>query len=400
MKILEVSQVNRYIKELFSKDLLLNEIWIKGEISNFKHHSSGHMYFTLKDNSSTLKCVMFQTQASKLRFTPADGMKIIVFGRVSVFERDGQYQLYCEEMQPDGIGTLYVAFEQLKAKLEKEGLFSVSHKKNIPLLPERIGVVTSKTGAVIRDIINVASRRFPGVQIVLFPVAVQGSAAAGEITNAIEAFNRVKNIDAIIVARGGGSLEDLWAFNEEIVARAIFNSEIPVISAVGHETDYTIADMTADFRAPTPSAAAEIAVPERKELEFRILSNTKRIMNSLQKRFVSLQNRLDRIQSRTPFRQPLDRVCQLKMLLDMVTKSLIRNIALEIQSEKSRISNQALRLGALNPLSILARGYCVAENSQTGKILKSIEGVCKNQKINIKFIDGKALCQVINTIDN
>jgi len=395
MKILEVSQINRYIKELFSKDLLLNGIWIKGEISNFKHHSSGHMYFTLKDDTSILKCVMFQTQASRLRFVPTDGMKIITFGRISLYERDGQYQLYCEEMQPDGLGALYAAFEQLKQKLEKEGLFSAVHKKNIPFLPERIGVVTSKTGAVIRDIINVSSRRFSGVQIVLFPVTVQGPTSAGEIVNAIESFNLAKNIDVIIVARGGGSLEDLWSFNEEIVARAIFNSTIPIISAIGHETDYTIADMVADYRAPTPSAAAEIAVPDKREIDFRVYAAKKRLINSLRNCTVNARNKLDRIKNRLPFSQPMDRTYQLRMLLDMSVKSLIRNISIKTQIEKNRLSSQISRLNSLNPLSILTRGYCVAEVSKTNKIIKSLEGICKNQEINIKFIDGRASCKVL-----
>ncbi|MGE5474619.1 MAG: exodeoxyribonuclease VII large subunit [Ignavibacteriales bacterium] len=397
MKILEVSQVNRYIKELFNRDMLLNSIWIKGEISNFKHHSSGHMYFTLKDNSSTLKCVMFQTHASRLRFIPTDGMKIITYGKVNVFERDGQYQLYCEEMQPDGLGALFAAFEQLKAKLEKEGLFSLDNKKSLPFLPERVGVVSSKTGAVIKDIINITSRRFSGVQLVLFPVAVQGPTAAGEIANAIEYFNNSKNVDVIIVARGGGSLEDLWAFNEEIVARAIFNSEIPVISAVGHETDYTIADMTADYRAPTPSAAAEIVVPDKKELDFRIYSIRKRITNALINNADNARNKLDRIQNRIPFKQPLNKIYQFKMILDINTRSLTKNISAEMQIEKNRFTNQVSRLGSLNPLSILTRGYCVAGIPGTDKIIKSVESICKNQEINIQFIDGKALCNVLDT---
>lgn len=400
MKILEVSQVNRYIKELFLRDLLLNSIWIKGEISNFKHHSSGHMYFTLKDNSSTLKCVMFQTYVSKLRFIPVNGMKIIASGKVSVFERDGQYQLYCEEMQPDGLGALYAAFEQLKAKLDKEGLFSAANKKSLPFLPERVGVVTSRTGSVIKDIINVASRRFPGIQIVLFPVAVQGSTAAGEIANAIESFNNSYNVDVIILARGGGSLEDLWAFNEEIVARAIFNSKIPVISAVGHETDYTIADMTADYRAPTPSAAAEVAVPDKRELHFRIYSVARRITNSIVNNMDNARNKLDKIQNRIPFKQPLNRVYQFRMFLGINTKTLTKNISSKMQIEKNRFTNQVLRLGSLNPLSVLARGYCVAEIPETHKIIKNVNSICKNQEINIKFIDGKALCKVLDTINS
>lgn len=396
MKILGVSQINRYIKEIFLQDSILNEVWIKGEISNFKHHSSGHMYFTLKDDSSTLKCVMFQLKASKLRFVPADGMKIIAFGKVGVYERDGQYQLYCEEIQPDGLGALYAAFEQLKVKLEKEGLFSVSFKKNLPLLPERIGVITSKTGAVIRDIINVSTRRFPCVQIVLFPVAVQGSTAAEEISGAIRAFNEMKNVDVIIIARGGGSIEDLWAFNEEKVARAVFKSDIPIISAIGHETDYTIADMAADVRASTPSAAAEIAVPDKNELKFRIYSVHKRILNASKNCISWNRNKLDRIVNRVPFKQPLDKIYQSRMLLDVSSKLLFRSFISKVQTEKNRLSNHAARLSSLSPLSILSRGYCVAEVPEVYKIIKSVKDVCINQKINIKFIDGKASCQILN----
>lgn len=270
--IFSVSQLTRYIKEVFDFDEVLNDVIVKGEVSNFKLHSSGHMYFTLKDNEAKIKCVMFKGYSSRLKFMPEDGMNIIAYGSVTVYERDGQYQLYCSKLEPDGYGSLYLAFEQLKEKLLKEGLFDEKYKKKLPVFPRKIGVVTSSTGAVIRDIINVSSKRFCGISILLYPAKVQGDGAAESIVEGIRYFNTRDDIDVIIIGRGGGSIEELWAFNEEIVARAIFESRIPVISAVGHETDYTIADFVADVRASTPSHAAEIAVPRFDELKFKINS--------------------------------------------------------------------------------------------------------------------------------
>ena len=258
--ILTVSELNKYIKTLFSRDMVLSGLWVKGEVSNFKNHYSGHMYFTVKDENSLIKCVMFKANASGLKFMPEDGMKVIIRGYLSVFERDGQYQLYAEEMQPDGVGSLHIAFEQLKKKLEAEGLFAASAKKRLPYLPQSIGVITSSKGSVIRDIINILSRRFYNVAIKVYPVQVQGEQAAGQISAAVRRLNELELADVIIIARGGGSLEELWAFNEEIVARSIYESRIPVISAVGHETDFTISDFVADMRAPTPSAAAELVM--------------------------------------------------------------------------------------------------------------------------------------------
>ena len=263
-----VCELNNYIKDVIDNDMMLNNVYIKGEISNFKNHYSGHMYFTLKDEKSLIKCVMFKSYTGNLDFVPKDGMNVVVLGTVSVFERDGVYQIYVKGMEEDGMGALYKAYEQLKEKLQDEGLFDEKYKKKIPMLPTSIGVVTSSTGAVIRDIINVTTRRFPKVNIKLFPSQVQGKGAAQTIVKAIEYFNFEKNVDLIIVARGGGSLEDLWPFNEEVTARAIFKSEIPIISAVGHETDFTIADFVADLRAPTPSAAGELAVPSLDEVKW------------------------------------------------------------------------------------------------------------------------------------
>lgn len=261
-KAISVTELNSYIKNKIADDEYLNNILIKGEISNFKHHYTGHMYFTLKDDNALIKCIMFKSYTANLKFVPKDGMSVLAFGTVSVFERDGVYQLYCKAMQEDGMGSLYAAYEELKAKLEKEGLFRQEHKKQLPVMPKVIGVLTSNTGSVIKDIINVSTRRNPNVYLKLLPVPVQGKGAAEKIVKGIELINEKKLADVIILARGGGSLEDLWPFNEEIVARAIYNSEIPVISGVGHETDFTIADFVADLRAPTPSAAAELSVAD------------------------------------------------------------------------------------------------------------------------------------------
>ena len=282
--VVTVSKLNTYIKERFEEDEFLNNILVKGEISNFKHHYTGHMYFTLKDENSLIKCVMFKGYTDKLNFIPKDGMKVIILGTVSVFERDGVYQIYAKGMKQEGIGDLHAKYEELKAKLEKEGLFSEAHKKKIPFMPKCIGVLTSNTGAVIRDIINVSTRRNPNVYIKLLPVPVQGTGAAEKIVKAIETMNEQKLADVIIIARGGGSLEDLWPFNEEIVARAIYASELPIISAVGHETDFTISDFVSDLRAPTPSAAAELAVPRIEEIEQKLLTYKNRYKNALLKK--------------------------------------------------------------------------------------------------------------------
>ena len=281
---ISVSELNKYIKEKIANDEILNNVLIKGEISNFKNHYTGHLYFTLKDDSSLIKCIMFKTYTSNLKFTPKDGMKVMVFGTVSVFERDGVYQIYCKAMQEEGMGSLYTAYEELKQKLEKEGLFSMQYKKNIPFMPRIVGVLTSQTGSVIRDIINVSTRRNPNVYIRLLPVPVQGEGAGVKIAEAIQTMNEQNLADVIILARGGGSLEDLWPFNEEVVARAIFASNLPVISAVGHETDFTIADFVADLRAPTPSAAAELAVADVVELQSKLLNYQNRLKLSLKKK--------------------------------------------------------------------------------------------------------------------
>jgi len=392
--VLSVSEINRYIKELVSRDLILSSLWVKGEISNYKYHYSGHMYFTVKDESSVIKCVMFRTQNVGLKFVPENGMKVIIKGNVSVFERDGQYQLYAEEMQPDGVGALHLAFEQLKKRLNEEGLFDAKYKKQLPYLPGAIGVVTSSTGAVIRDIINVTSRRFQNVEIKIFPVAVQGESAARQIAGAIKKLNEAKCVDVIIVARGGGSLEELWAFNEEIVARSIFDSDIPVISAVGHETDYTIADFVADMRAPTPSAAAEIVIPRKDVIEDRILSLKIRLKSSVHKVLSLRRAKLDRLQSSTAFNQPYDRIYQDRMKLDVINKYMYKALLANKERVKSKMQFLVGKLDVLSPLTILSRGYSIVKLKADGAFIKSINDVKMRDALDINVKDGTITCTV------
>ena len=319
---ISVSELNNYIKEKVGNDEFLNNVYIKGEISNFKHHYTGHLYFTLKDENSLIKCIMFKTYTANLNFAPKDGMKVLILGTVSVFERDGIYQIYCKAMQEDGIGDLYAKYERLKNKLQEEGLFDKAHKKEIPFMPKVIGVLTSQTGSVIRDIINVSTRRNPNVYLRLLPVPVQGEGAAIKIADAIRLMNDKKLADVIILARGGGSIEDLWPFNEEVVARAIFESELPVISAVGHETDFTIADFVADLRAPTPSAAAELAVPNIIELKEKIAKYNNRFGIALTKRVELMKMHYEKVMNSKVFREPLLRIQEEYLKLDKNIKTM------------------------------------------------------------------------------
>jgi exodeoxyribonuclease VII large subunit len=394
MNVLTVSQLNKYIKDLISKDVVLSGLWVKGEISNFKNHYSGHFYFTLKDEKSLLKCVMFRSNASLLPFMPENGMKVIIRGYISVFERDGQYQLYAEEMQPDGIGALYIAFEKLKKKLEAEGLFDASRKRRLPFLPGAIGVVTSSTGAVIRDIINVLSRRFYNVNLKLYPVQVQGEQAAGQIAAAVRRFNELDNVDVIIVARGGGSLEELWPFNEEIVARSIYESRIPVISAVGHETDFTIADFVADVRAPTPSAAAELVMPERAVVENRLDGLRLRLRNAVMKKTSMERLLLKRIEGSVAFRQPLNKIYQDRMLLDVQKKYMQKALSALNTEYRNRLSLLAATLDTLSPLKSLARGYSITKSKKDGSLIKSIHAVSVGDRLEISLTDGRLGCTV------
>ncbi|MEN6316447.1 MAG: exodeoxyribonuclease VII large subunit [Clostridiaceae bacterium] len=392
--ILTVSELNKYIKDLVSRDFILSGLWVKGEISNFKSHYSGHFYFTLKDEKSVLKCVMFRSHAASLQFMPEDGMKMLIRGYISVFERDGQYQLYAEEMQPDGIGALYVAFEALKKKLQAEGLFDEARKRKLPYMPGSIGVVTSSTGAVIRDIINILSRRFYNVNVKLYPVQVQGTQAAGQIAAAVRRFNELNNVDVIIVARGGGSLEELWAFNEEIVARSIYESRLPVISAVGHETDFTIADFVADMRAPTPSAAAELVMPERSQVENMLDSLKMRLRNAAVKKVAMERLILKRLCESVAFRQPYDKLYQERMLLDIQKRYMQKALAALFTSYRNRLALLAAGLNNLSPLNSLARGYSIVKSKKGDNLIKSIKSVGIGDRLEVYLTDGRLECKV------
>ena len=351
------------------------------------------MYFTLKDENSLIKCVMFKTYTSNLNFVPKDGMKIMVLGTVSVFERDGVYQIYAKAMQQEGIGDLHAEYEKLKAKLEQEGLFDKAHKKPIPFMPKVIGVLSSNTGAVIRDIINVSTRRNPNVYIRLFPVPVQGQGASEKIAKAIEIMNEKQEADVLIIARGGGSLEDLWPFNEEIVARAIYNSNIPIISAVGHETDFTIADFVSDLRAPTPSAAAELAVPDIKEIKLKIKTNENRLQNALQKKLELAKLRYEKCMKTAVYTNPLQRINENYMLLDKFTKTLVNSMELKIKEKKTYMVEWVSKLDALSPLKTLTRGYSIT--SKEDKIVKSVNELNSGDKVNLRFTDGKREAQIL-----
>ena len=388
-----VSQLNSYIKEKIAEDEALANVLVKGEISNFKNHYTGHFYFTLKDENSLIKCIMFKTYAEKIDFMPKDGMKVMVFGGVSVFERDGVYQIYAKAMQEDGMGSLYTKYEELKKKLENEGLFDVEIKKKIPQFPKTIGVLTSQTGAVIRDIINVSTRRNPNVHIRLLPVPVQGPGAAEKIAAGIELMNNKNLADVIIVARGGGSIEDLWPFNEECVARAIYNSDLPIISAVGHETDFTIADFVADLRAPTPSAAAELAVPDIYELKNTINVYQNRFRILLKRKTELMRLKYEKCMQSRVFKNPTQIVDDNLLKIDNLVKRMENNVNRKIQNSKNIFIEKATMLDGLSPLKTLTRGYCLAETEN--KIIKKADELNTNQEITLRFADGKKHAKII-----
>ena len=389
-----VSQVNSYIKDKIANDEGLNNLIIKGEISNFKNHYTGHMYFTLKDDKSLIKCIMFKTYAQKLDFMPKDGMNVFVFGGVSVFERDGVYQVYVKAMHEDGVGALYKKYEELKQKLEAQGYFEISHKKKIPQMPKVIGVLTSQTGSVIRDIINVSTRRNPNVHIRLLSVPVQGQDAAPEIAKGIKFMNEHKLADVMILARGGGSLEDLWPFNEEVVANAIYESDIPIISAVGHETDFSISDFTADLRAPTPSAAAELAVPDVYEVSQKINTYKNRLRLALSKKYEMLKLRYEKSMSSSVFKEPRRMVNDSAILLDQYIKKLEVAINNKRQSEKEKYVKLVSKLDTLSPLKTLTRGYSIIEKD--GKTVNSVKQLENGIDVDIRLIDGKTKAKIIS----
>ena len=385
---ISVTDLNKYIKDKVDGDEFLNNVLVKGEISNFKDHYTGHKYFTLKDENSLIKCVMFKSYAMHLNFVPKDGMKVMILGSVSVFERDGVYQIYAKAMRQDGLGSLYEAYEKLKADLEKEGLFDEAHKKKIPFMPNTIGVLTSNTGAVIRDIINVSTRRNPNVHIRLYPVPVQGPGAAEKIANGIKFMNENHLADVLIIGRGGGSLEDLWPFNEEIVARAIYDSEIPIISAVGHETDFSISDFVADLRAPTPSAAAELAVANISDVKYTLEQYNNRYKNALKKKIEVMRLSYEKCMARPAFKNPTQKINEKLIVVDMKVKSLQTSINLKLKEERTKFVKEVARLDSLSPLKTLSRGYSIV-TTQNGNIAKSVEDLKKDDEVKIRLIDGE-----------
>lgn len=391
--ILSVSQLNFYARSLLDGDPVMSSVFVKGEVSNLtNHYRSGHIYFSLKDEKSVIRAVMFAGSVSRLRFELEEGMNVIVIGRVSVYEATGQYQLYAEQMQPDGEGDLTVAFNQLKIKLEKQGLFNAEFKKEIPEFPQTIGVITSDTGAVRKDIEKVLNRRYPLANIILYPASVQGEKAVPELIAGLNYFNNNKNADVIIIGRGGGSMEDLWAFNSEVLANEIFKSSIPIISAVGHATDVTICDFVADKTAPTPSAAAEIAVPDRLELISEILSFDNRIRNAVKYRISSLQQQADSVTDRLSMMSENYQISKIKANLDNINLRMLQSYSLLLQQKKENLKENVAKLNALSPLNILARGYSLA--SFGDKIIKSTEDVNINDSIAVKVSNGTLHCIV------
>lgn len=391
LRALDISEVNSYIKRILTNDPILYNLRVKGEISNFKVHSSGNVYLSLKDEKSKLNCIIFKSNYDK-SLNLDNGVKIIASGYISVYERDGAYQLYINEIEIEGIGNLYIEFNKLKEKLKKEGLFDTKYKKEIPKMPRSIGVITSPTGAVIRDIINVTKRRFPKVDIKLYPVNVQGDKSASDICEGIEFFNRMENVDTIIVGRGGGSLEELWSFNEEIVAREIFKSKIPIISAVGHETDFTICDFVSDMRAPTPSAAAEIATPDLSEIYYKLNTIKNRMNRSLNNQVIldneKLNNTFDKINNYMKNYIVRDKVIQLDQIYDKIKLRLEQ----KLETSKEKLSKKAALLHNLSPLATISRGYSIVEKN--GQVINSIEEVNITDDINITLTDGSLECNV------
>lgn len=390
VRVATVSQLNGYVKRILDSNIILNNVWIKGEISNCKLHYSGHMYLTLKDEGGVLKAVMFKSAVRTLSFTPEDGMKVMARGRVSVYEAGGAYQLYIEEMIVDGVGALYIQYEQLKRRLAAEGLFDEKHKKPIAVYPEKIGVVTATTGAAVRDIINVITRRFARAEIIIYPSLVQGGGAAANIVEGIKYFNDTHMVDTLIVGRGGGSIEDLWAFNEEIVARAIFESEIPVISAVGHETDFTIADYVADMRAPTPSAAAEISVPSQNELVNRIDMIKNKLTNDMLKRLERVNLRYNAVR----LKSPQGKIDDYSIRLDGFVKQLVKTFSVELVKRSEKLGANCAKLDAMSPLAVMARGYAIPMDSEN-KVIRSAADLKKDDEFKMRMSDGEKKCVVL-----
>ncbi len=393
--VVSVSQINQYVKDLIDAQRILQNIYIRGEIANFTNHAkTGHLYFTLKDDKSSIRAIMWSSNSAKLKFEPQNGMNVIVLGRVQAFMRDGVYQIYCDDIQPDGVGELYVAFEQLKEKLSAQGLFDQSHKKPLPEYPQKIGVVTAKTGAAFQDIINVISRRYPIATIALFPALVQGDNAPESIVEAIENANTYDDIDVLIVGRGGGSSLDLWCFNDEKVAWAIYNSKIPVVSAVGHEVDYTISDFVADFRAPTPSAAAELVTPDMATLDKRLKLLKNDLYNNVSNYILTKSSDITSLKKRIFSLSPQSKLQSDNLKLDILHKQLASFYKSKVQESSLLLDGLNQALQAFNPLKVLTRGYSITYNEE-GKIISKTSAVKNGDIMTTKLTDGEVLSEVI-----
>lgn len=392
--VLSVSQLNRYVKSRMDADENLFNVFLVGEISNFTdHYKTGHFYFSLKDEEAQIKAVMFRQNALKVKFRPENGLRVIVRGRVSLYEAAGSYQVFVDDMQPDGVGALNLAFEQLKERLEREGLFDAAHKKPLPRFPERIGVITSETGAAVQDILNILGRRFPYAEVVLAPVLVQGEGAPAQLIDALQSFNAFKNVDVIILGRGGGSAEDLWAFNDEGLAYAVYRSQIPVISAVGHETDFTICDFVADLRAPTPSAAAELAVPDQIQLRAEIHTLLSRMQRTVTNNLREQRLRLEQSTQKSVLKNPNLYFDTKRMQLLAVSTQFDALEKTILHRARIRLQENAAKLQALSPLSVLARGYSVTTLAD-GTVVHSANQLSENTEITVQLTDGKAACTV------
>lgn len=391
--VLSVRDLTLHVKRLLERDQLLQAVWVRGEISNFKWHSSGHIYFTLKDETSQVKCVMFRSSAQRLRFRPDNGMQVLVHGNVTVFERDGAYQLYAVEMDPAGVGALHLEYEQLKRRLAEEGLFAEELKRPLPLLPRRVGIITAPTGAAIRDMITIARRRFPSVRLVVAPAMVQGAEAPGSLIRGLELMGRISDVDVIIIGRGGGSLEDLWAFNDEGLARAIRACPVPVVSAVGHETDFTIADFAADLRAPTPSAAAELVVPSRSELQGTVDGLRIRLASAARRIVERKRIRLRGLAERPVLERPQGRLLQDRQRLDDLIRRLGYVGGQMLGGHRRELRGLAGRLDALSPLAVLSRGYAIAR-AESGRVIKEAAQVTVGDSVQVMLHKGQLHCRV------
>lgn len=392
-KIVTVSQIGVYIKRLIESDGHLRNIFIKGEISNFVHHKAGHLYFDLKDEGGVLNAVMFASSAKNLTFQPENGMMVIVCGRITSYERGSRYQIIVGSIEMDGIGSLYIAFEQLKAKLQREGLFDPAHKKPIPKIPTRVGIVTSPTGAAIRDIINVSGRRFPFAKLILFPALVQGQGAAASVSEGIRQFNENKSVDVIIIGRGGGSIEDLWAFNDEALAHVIYESEIPIISAVGHEIDFTIADFVADLRAPTPTAAAELALPDTDDLKRRINNIIERMRSLIAGRCAVYRQAVHHFAVSRALASPQNAIDDRRMLVAALYDSMEKDVRLILSHNRNSFVKLASALEPLNPLSMIKRGYSAVYTDE-GELIKSVRQIEPGRQIHFQLSDGDVAAKV------